>query len=265
MTEVTGALEGLRIDTRVADGVAQVEFERPGVLNAWGPDDLPALADAIHSAAGSGARVVVVRGAGAAFSAGDDLKQTVLLDAAGWRSVVEGFHDLTRAVWSVDVPVIAAIDGPCVGGAFEFACSCDLRVATDRSRFGCPEVGVGITISNGASALLSRLCGAGFAAELTLTGRLVGADEALRHGIVNRVVPTERFDEAISGLAAEVAAQAPLAVQATKRLLVGAQQSLLEPAMARETEAGAELFATEDFREGLAAFREKRRPSFRGR
>lgn len=265
MTEVTGALERLRIDIRLADDVAQVDFERPGVLNAWGPDDLPALADAIHSAAASGARVVVVRGAGGSFSAGDDLKQTALLDAAGWRAVVEGFHDLTRAVWSVDVPVISAIDGPCIGGAFEFACSCDLRVATERSRFGCPEVGVGIAISNGASALLSRLCGAGVAAELTLTGRLIGAEEALRYGIVNRVVPFERFDEAVSELAAEVAAQAPLAVRATKRLLLDAQQALLEPAMARETEAGAELFATEDFREGLAAFREKRGPVFRGR
>ncbi len=99
MTEVTGAPDRLRIDIQVQDEVAYVEFERAEVLNAWGPDDLPALADAIRSAGNSGARVLVVRGAGGAFSAGDDLKQTALLDAAGWFEGVEGFHDLTRAVW----------------------------------------------------------------------------------------------------------------------------------------------------------------------
>jgi enoyl-CoA hydratase/carnithine racemase len=265
MTEVTGAPDRLRIDVQVQDEVAQVRFERAGVLNAWGQDDLPALADAIRSAGSSGARVVVIRGAGGAFSAGDDLKQTALLDDAGWRDVVEGFHDLTRVVWGLDVPVICAIDGACVGGAFEFACSCDMRIATNRSRFGCPEVSIGIAISNGASVLLGRLCGAAFAAELTLTGRLVDADEALRRGIVNQAVPADRLDEAVAELAARVAAQAPLAVQATKRLLIDPQQALIAHAMEQETAAGSALFATEDFREGLAAFREKRAPVFRGR
>lgn len=264
MNESTAA-EPMTIDVRTEGHVAEVVFERPGVLNAFGPDDLRALGEALRDAATTDSRVLVVRGGGGAFSAGDDLKQTAGLDAAEWRQVVEGFHELTRIVRRIDLPVICAIDGPCIGGAFEFACSCDLRVATKRSRFGCPEVRVGITISNGASVLLPQVCGAAFASELVLTGRLIGADEAGRRGILNRVVEPEELDAAVTELADAVATQAPLAVRATKRMLVEASEVAVKAAMARETEAGAALFGTDDFAEGLAAFHDKREPSFDGR
>ena len=139
----------LRLDVDVDGAIAHVVFERPGALNAIAPDDLPRLAAALRDAgARPGARVVVVRGAGGAFSAGDDLKRPADLSPEQWRVVVEGFHELTRVALALEVPVIAAIDGVCVGGAFEFACSCDLRVASTRSRMGCPEVGIGLVVSN---------------------------------------------------------------------------------------------------------------------
>lgn len=255
----------MRIDVRRDGHVAQVRFERRGVLNAIGPKDLTSLADALRAAGTEpGARIVVVRGDGGAFSAGDDLKQTAKLDVEGWREVIEGFNELTRIATQLDVPIVCAIDGVCVGGAFEFACSCDLRIATTRSRFGCPEVGVGITISNGASVLLAELTGISFAAELMLTGRLIDAAEAERHSVVNRVVKPEELDAAVEQLTAEIASRAPLAVQATKRLIAEARMAKLDAAMARETDAGTALFLTADFREALAAFEGKRPAQFKG-
>jgi enoyl-CoA hydratase len=255
----------VRLEVGVEDAVASVVFEKPGVLNAIAPDDLPRLAEALREAgAAEGVRVVVVRGAGGAFSAGDDLKATADLSLEEWRTVVEGFHELTRVALALPVPVIAAIDGVCVGGAFEFACSCDLRVATTRSRFACPEVGIGLVISNASTVLLSRLCGAGYTSELMLTGRLIGAQEAYDNGILNAVVEPVHLDATVGALAEEIASRAPLAVRATKRLLVEALGPAVEEAMTRETEALVRLVPTADMREGFAAFREKRAPSFSG-
>lgn len=253
----------MRLDVTLEGAIANVVFERPGVLNALAPDDLPRLAGALREA-GERGRVVVVRGAGGAFSAGDDLRATADLTPDEWRGVVEGFHELTRVVLSLNVPVIAAIDGVCVGGAFEFACSCDLRVATTRSRLGCPEVGIGLVISNAATVLLPRLCGTGYATELMLTGRLVAGSEAYEHGLLNALVEPEELEARARSLAEEIAARAPLAVRATKRLLVDPLRDAVDQAMLRETEALVALSATADMREGFAAFREKRPASFAG-
>jgi enoyl-CoA hydratase len=255
----------VRLDVSVDDAVASVVFEKPGVLNALAPEDLPRLAAALRDAGTrEGMRVLVVRGAGGAFSAGDDLKATAGLGLDEWRSVVEGFHELTRIALALEVPVIAAIDGVCIGGAFEFACSCDLRVATTRSRFACPEVGIGLVISNASTVLLPRLCGAGYASELMLTGRLIGAQEAYDNGILNGVVEAVHLEATTRALAEEIAGRAPLAVRATKRLLVEGLGDAVEQAMARETEALVRLASTADMREGFAAFREKRSPSYSG-
>lgn len=251
----------MRIDVTREGHVANVVFERPGALNAFAPVDLPRFAAALREA-GEGSRVVVVRGAGGAFSAGDDLKATADLSVDEWRTVVEGFHELTRVALGLAVPVVAAIDGVCVGGAFEFACSCDLRVASTRSRMGCPEVGIGLVISNASTVLLPRLCGPGFTSELMLTGRLVDAEEAFANGLLNAVVEPADLEAKAQSLADEIAARAPLAVQATKRLLVDALGDAVEQAMARETEALLALAGTPDMREGFAAFREKRPASF---
>jgi enoyl-CoA hydratase/carnithine racemase len=257
--------EGVRIDVSVDGAVAAVVFEKPGVLNALAPEDLPRLAAALRDGGSrAGVRVLVVCGAGGAFSAGDDLKATADLDLDAWRRVVEGFHELTRVALALDVPVIAAIDGVCVGGAFEFVCSCDLRVATARSRFACPEVGIGLVISNASTVLLPRLCGAGYASELMLTGRLIGAQEAFDNGLLNAVVESVHLESTTRALAEEIGSRAPLAVRATKRLLVDGLGDAVEAAMARETEALIRLASSADMREGFDAFREKRSPSFSG-
>jgi enoyl-CoA hydratase len=154
-------------------------------------------------------------------------------------------------------PVIAAVDGVCVGGAFELAVACDIRVASPRSRLGCPEVAIGLSISNGFSLLAPRA-----ARRLVLTGELIDADEALRLGLVD--VIAEDVEAEARRFVERIATLAPQAVAGSKRLLDEAHREALERALDREATLCEQLFETADGREGLQAFLEKREPRFRG-
>ena len=236
---------------------AWIRWSRPERLNAFDRASLDGLGDLLSEAASSDARAIVCFGEGGAFSAGDDLRETATLASEEWRQAIESFNRLTREIVAAPQPVIAAVDGVCVGGSFEFAYACDVRIASPRSRLGCPEVSVGLSISNGFSLLMPRA-----ARRLVLTGELVGAEEALRLGLVDVVV--ENVEAEAERLAERIAALAPLAVAGSKRLLDEADRDLLERALEREAELVTHLFETEDAREGLAAFLEKRQPRFRG-
>jgi enoyl-CoA hydratase/carnithine racemase len=236
---------------------AWIRWSRPERLNAWDRDALAALGDALAEAAAGDARAVVLFGEGGVWSAGDDLRETATLASAEWAGAVEAFNRLTREVVAAPQPVIAAIDGVCVGGAFELAYACDVRIASPGSRFGCPEVAVGLSISNGFSALMPRA-----ARRLVLTGELVGAEEALCLGLVD--VLADRVENEAGRVAERVAALAPLAVAGSKRLLGEAEREALERALDREAALCVELFETRDAREGVAAFLEKRAPRFTG-
>jgi enoyl-CoA hydratase len=241
------------------DGMsAWIRWSRPDRLNAFDRASLEALGDLLAEAASTDARAIVCFGEGGAFSAGDDLHETATLSPSEWAEAIGAFNRLTREVVAAPQPVIAAVDGVCVGGSFEFAFACDVRVATPRSRFGCPEVAVGLSISNGFSLLAPRP-----ARRLILTGELVGADEALRLGLVD-IVAANAENEA-RRVAEQIAALAPLAVSASKRLLDEAAREALDAALDREADLCTRLFETEDAREGLAAFLEKRRARFSGR
>ena len=236
---------------------AWIRWSRPERLNAFDPESLDRLGDLLAEAAASGARTIVCFGEGGAFSSGDDLAATAAMDAEEWRRTLLAFNRLTREVVAAPQPVVAAVDGVCVGGSFEFAYACDIRFATPRSRFGCPEVAIGLSISNGFSVLAPRA-----ARRLVLTGELIGAEEALRLGLVDKVV-----DDAETGarlLAERIAALAPAAVAGSKRLLDESAKDLLERGLDRELDLCARLFETEDAREGLEAFLEKRSPAFKG-
>ena len=237
---------------------AWIRWSRPERLNALDPRALHSLGDLLAEAASTDARAIVCFGEGGAFSSGDDLAATAAMGGREWHRTLEAFNRLTREAVDAPQPVIAAVDGVCVGGAFEFAYACDLRVATPRSRFGCPEVAIGLSISNGFSLLAPRS-----ARRLVLTGELIGADEALRLGLVDAVV--EDAEAEARRLVDRIATLAPLAVSGSKRLLDQASRPALEQALDRELDLCARLFETEDAREGLAAFLEKRPPAFRGR
>jgi len=211
----------------------------------------------LAQARASDARAIVCFGEGGAFSSGDDLRATAEMGVEEWRTTLEAFNRLTREIVAAPQPVIAAIDGVCIGGSFEFAFACDIRVAGPRSRLGCPEVAIGLSISNGFSLLAPRA-----ARLLVLTGELVDAAEALRLGLVDVVV--EQAEEEARRLAERIAALAPRAVAGSKRLLDESAKDLLERALDRERDLCVELFQTEDAREGLAAFLEKRPAGFKG-
>ena len=234
-----------------------IRWARPERLNAFGPDDLQRLGDLLAEAASSEALAIVVCGEGGAFSSGDDLAATAAMDLDEWRETLEAFNRLTREVVAAPQPVIAAIDGVCVGGSFEFAYACDIRVATPRSRLGCPEVSIGLSISNGFSLLAPRA-----ARRLVLTGELVDGEEALRLGLVDSLV--ENAEAEAHRLVGRIASLAPLAVSGSKRLLDDAARHALEDALERELDLCVSLFETDDAREGLSAFFGKRPPRFQG-
>jgi enoyl-CoA hydratase/carnithine racemase len=236
---------------------AWIRWARPERLNAFGPDDLHGLGDLLAEAASSEARAIVVFGEGGAFSSGDDLAATAAMGLDEWRDTLEAFNRLTREVVAAPQPVIAAIDGVCVGGSFEFAYACDVRLATRRSRFGCPEVSIGLSISNGFSLLAPRA-----ARRLVLTGELVGGEDALRLGLVDVLVDDVEAES--RRLVERIASLAPLAVAGSKRLLDDAARNALEDALERELDLCVSLFETEDAREGLSAFLAKRPASFEG-
>jgi enoyl-CoA hydratase len=237
-----------------------VRWEQAGKLNAWTRATIEAIADAIEEAgADEAVRCVVVRGAGADFSAGDDLHAALEATADDWAATIAAFQRITRAAFAAPVPVLAAIDGVCIGGALEFAASCDLRIATDRARFATPEVGIGLVATNAGTLLLPEVLGETAARELLLTGELRDAQWALRHHFVSEVVGADRLDDRVAEWAARFDAVSRTAVAQTKAMLNARHGDLVAAAMDREERACVELFDSPDARSALEAFARRRR------
>jgi enoyl-CoA hydratase len=245
--------------------VAIVTIDRQDALNALDVATLTELRDRLHELAGDTAvRAVVLTGAGEkAFVAGADIKYMSGLDpegAKGWGALG---HEAGRLLETMPKPTIAAINGFALGGGCELALACDIRYASSRAKLGQPEINLGIVPGWGGTQRLARICGLGVAKELVYTGRTIDADEALRIGLVNAIADPV-LDHALA-TAHELAAKSPVALSLAKRLCnltLG-----VDHAGGLETEAdefGA-LFASEDAKEGLAAFVAKRAPSFTGR
>jgi enoyl-CoA hydratase/carnithine racemase len=232
-----------------------VRWEQAGKLNAWTRETIEAIADEIEAAgADEAVRCVVVRGAGENFSAGDDLHAALAATAGDWEATIAAFQRVTRVTFAAPVPVLAAIDGVCIGGALEFAASCDLRIATDRARFATPEVGIGLVATNAGTLLLPEVLGETAARELLLTGQLRDANWALRHHFVSEIVAPGALDERIGAWAAGFAAVSRTAVARTKAMLNARHGDLVAAAMHREERACVELFGSPDARTALEAF-----------
>jgi enoyl-CoA hydratase/carnithine racemase len=235
-----------------------VSWDRQDRRNAWTRAVIEELADAIATAGADPAvRCIVARGAGEHFSAGDDLFATAAADRTEWELVVAAFQRLTRAALQAPVPVVAVIDGVCIGGALEFAASCDLRVCTDRARFATPEVRIGLTATNAGTLLLPELVGETAARRLLLTGEIVDAAWAQATGFATDVVAPGALDAHVVELARSFDATSRTAVAETKAMLNARFGALLEAALEREEAVCIRLFDGDDARAGVGAFVER--------
>jgi enoyl-CoA hydratase len=249
------------------DAVAILTVERPEAMNALDLDTLGALRARLEELAHDDeTRVVVLTGAGdRAFIAGADIKYMsglTVLEAREWGGLG---HRCALLLETMRKPTIAAINGFALGGGCELALACDLRYAASTAKLGQPEINLGIIPGWGGSQRLARVSGLGFAKELVLTGRTVDAGEAERHGMVNAVFEPGELMEKTLETARLLASKSPVALAAAKQAVNLALQGAQDANLTQEATLFALLFSTEDQKEGMSAFVEKRDPSFRGR
>ena len=246
--------------------VATVTINRPPV-NALNSETIAELTAAFKDlGADGGVRVVIVTGAGQyTFIAGADIKEFLDLGEAKGRQTIKAGQDLYNLIETLPKPVIAAINGACLGGGNELAMACDFRIAAESARFGQPEINLGIIPGWGGTSRLLRLIGRTRALELLMTGDMLKAADALRFGLLNRVVPDNELMAHAKNLARKLAMQAPLGLAALKRIANAA--AALPPAEVEKCEMDAfiALFSSEDGQEGIGAFLGKRKPQFKGK
>ena len=247
---------------------------RVAVLTINRPDKLNALSSKVHQEGvaalddlkrDDGVRVVVITGSGPkAFIAGADISefegQTPVSQRASFNE-----RTLFNSLDSFPKPVIAMVNGFCLGGGNELAMACDIRMASDNAKFSQPEINLGIMCGGGGTQRLPRLVGEGRAMEMALTGDMIDAATAEKFGLVNHVVPADQLEAETMKLAEKIAEKAPIALQLSKEAVKFASRSNLDEGLRREIDLFAICFSTEDKKEGVAAFLEKRKPEFKGK
>jgi 2-(1,2-epoxy-1,2-dihydrophenyl)acetyl-CoA isomerase len=256
MGEVESARDG---------AVLTITLNRPDVLNAFNAAMHKALAGALKEARDAAVRAVVITGAGRGFCVGQDL--TEFRDASGdiGERLRSTYHHNVRAIRALEKTVIAAVNGAAAGAGMSFACACDVRIAAESAVFVPAFVNIGLVPDSGGTFFVTRLLGYARAFEWLCSGRRLGAADARDWGLVSEVVPDGDLPTRAAELAAELAALPTRAIGMTKRLLDRASTSDLEAQLEWEAQLQAAATQSEDFREGVEAFLEKRQPSFKGR
>ncbi len=249
----------------IKEGVAFVTINRPDKLNALNAAAKRELQDVMRTLRDDPAvAVVVLTGAGEkAFVAGTDIEELTSLGTATGEEFSREGQKVFDLIESLGKPVIAAVNGYALGGGCELAMACTLRIASERAKFGQPEVNLGVIPGYGGTQRLPRLIGKGKALEMILTGAPIGADEALRLGLVNSVVPAGELLHAADTLARTIAAKSRPAVRLALDAVQNSAEHSLRDGQAKEAALFGEACGTEDFREGTRAFLEKRPPAFR--
>ncbi len=241
-----------------------IRLNRPKVLNALSFNVLREIVDTLEDFDRDGRiRATVLTGNDDAFSAGADIKE--LSEATPVDLIERNQFGLWDRLKKIVKPVIAAVSGHALGGGCELAMSCDIIVASETARFGQPEINIGIMPGAGGTQRLTRAIGKFRAMELILTGQPITAREAEKHGLVNKVVPVEAYFEEAKKLAMQIAQKAPVAVRLAKDSVLKAFETPLDEGLQFERRNFYLLFSTDDMREGMKAFIEKRPPHFKGR
>jgi len=258
-------MDNVRIDIR--DGIAIVTVDRPKVLNALNVQTVEELREAFEQLrADDSVRAVIVTGGGEkAFVAGADINELAKITPVTGKEVAEKGQRIFRDIETFPKPVIAAINGFALGGGCELALACHIRIASESAQLGLPEVTLGIIPGYGGTQRMARLLGKGKALELICTGDRIGAAEAERIGLVNRVVPADQLMAVAEELAGKIASRGPLAVRAAiEAVMIGSDMGFEEGQFLEATLFGL-LASSDDMKEGMAAFLEKRKAEFKGK
>jgi enoyl-CoA hydratase len=250
-----------------SEGIATITINRPEALNALNAETVQEIMARLEDAENDETvKVIVITGAGdRAFSAGADLK--MMKDVSSVRAVELSRlgQKLCNQIEALGKPVIAAINGYALGGGLELAMACDLRVASENAQLGQPEINVGLIPGWGGTQRLPRFVGKGIAKEMIFTGRRIDAKTAERLGLLNMVVPADQLKAKVKELATELIGKPPIAMKLSKALVNNSTETHPEVGLWQEAEAFGIVASTEDFKEGVAAFLEKRKPQFKGR
>lgn len=250
--------------TSVQDGYALLQFNRPEVLNALNISMMEELVDALEAfdrdpAVGA----IILTGNEKAFAAGADIRE--MADASAVEMLVRDQFARWDRIRKVKKPLIAAVSGFALGGGCRLAMTCDMIIASESARFGQPEINIGVIPGAGGTQRLTRAIGKAKAMEMVLTGRTITADEALRWGLINAVSPVETFLADAKSLAREIASKAPIAVRLGKEAVLKAFDTTIEGGLEFERRNFYLLFASDDQKEGMKAFAEKRKPQWKGK
>ena len=250
--------------TEIRGRVGLITINRPKAMNALNNQLMSELMDALVALdKNDDIGAMVIAGNEKAFAAGADIKE--MADKTIQQMMDSDHIAVFGRIRTVQKPVIAAVSGWALGGGCELALSCDMIIASDSAQFGQPEINIGVIPGAGGTQRLRRAVGKALSMEIILNDRRLNAQEALQYGLVNRVVPVNDFLNEALKLAEELASRAPLAVRAAKRMINASYESFLTAGLAEEKQVFYNLFASEDQKEGMQAFVEKRKPEWKGK
>jgi enoyl-CoA hydratase len=248
------------VDYEVKENIGIITMNRPSALNALNSEVLEDLEKVIDAVDEKQIRCLIITGQGEkSFVAGADIAEMSNLDQKGGKEFSQKGNDIFRKIETLRMPVIAAVNGYALGGGCELSMACDFRIASENAVFGQPETGLGITPGFGGTQRLARLIGAGMAKQMIYTARNIKADEALRIGLVNSVVPADQLMAAAEKLAGQIAKNAPIAVANAKAAINEGLEESIEDGVKIEEKRFGECFETHDQKEGMSAFLEKRK------
>ena len=252
------------INFDVTKNIAVAKINRPKALNALNTEVLKELGEVVNDVkVNQDIKVLIITGEGRAFVAGADIAEMKDMTAEEAKKFSNLGNKVFRGIETLDIPVIAAVNGFALGGGCELAMSCDIRIASEKAKFGQPEVGLGITPGFGGTQRLARLVGNAKAKELIFTADIIRADEAEKIGLVNKLVKPEELEKTSLEMAEKIASKGRTAVKHSKESINKGSETDIETAISIEESLFGLCFSTEDQEEGMAAFLEKRTPDFK--